>query len=48
MLGISPTTLNRWARHGRVPSRRTAAGLWTFERSELAVMLRPGDVRREE
>jgi excisionase family DNA binding protein len=46
MLGISPMTLERWARAGRIASRMTAGGVRTFRRSDLlakSVHQRPGE-----
>ena len=35
MLLLSPATLTRWARAGRIPCEMTAEGSPTFRRSEL-------------
>lgn len=34
-LAISPKTLERWARDGRIPSERTPEGSLVFRRDEL-------------
>ena len=33
VLGVSPTTVTRWAREGRLPSRVTLGGHHRFERA---------------
>ena len=35
MLGISPATLERWARAGRIASQVSAGGIRTFRREAL-------------
>ena len=35
MLGMSPATLGRWARQGRIPSEATPDGVRIFRRSDL-------------
>ena len=38
MLFVSPATLGRWARDGRIPCEMTARGSPTFRRSDLLEM----------
>ena len=45
MLGMSPTTLERWARAGRIASHVSAGGIRTFRRDEL--IARTVDHRRD-
>lgn len=33
LLGVSPTTVTRWAREGRLPCQKTLGGHHRFERS---------------
>jgi excisionase family DNA binding protein len=47
LLGILPSTLERWAREGRIPSQLTAAGVRVFQRSDLLNRsVRTDDLRR--
>jgi excisionase family DNA binding protein len=47
LLGILPSTLERWAREGRIPSQLTAGGVRVFQRSDLlSRSVRTDDLRR--
>ena len=41
LLGVSPSTLRRWADSGKVPSQRTPGGQRRFSREDLAALLPP-------
>ncbi|HEX2275265.1 MAG TPA: helix-turn-helix domain-containing protein [Acidimicrobiales bacterium] len=48
MLGMSPTTLARWAAEGRIASEVTPEGLRVFRRSELLkAAVKPGEEEEE-
>jgi excisionase family DNA binding protein len=50
LLGVSPNTVTRWAREGRLPSRMTLGGHHRFERAlveQLQKDLRRGGSRND-
>ena len=50
LLGVSPNTVTRWAREGRIPSQLTLGGHHRFERAVIegirADMRRAGEMSR--